>query len=86
MLQKVKQFLQTAMCCSIGVYIGRAVWLWFDYKAHPGLYAMNSAPWYTPLLFGAVITAGILLAEGLALFFVNRQAKKGPVHNQGGKA
>lgn len=76
MLQKAKRLLQTAMWCSVGVYIGRAIWLWLDYRAHPGLYAMASAPWYTPLLFGAAITAGILLIEGLALFFINARLKK----------
>lgn len=80
MLQKVKQFLQIAMGCSAGVYIGRALWLWFDYKAHPGLYAMTPAPRYTPLLFGAAITAGILLVEGIGLFFVNWRLKKQAHH------
>ena len=75
-MKRVKQFLQIAMGSTLGVYMGRALWLWQDYKARPGLYAMASAPWYTPLLFGALIAAGMLLLEGVGLFLVNRYLKK----------
>lgn len=76
MLQSIKRLLHIAMGSTIGVYMGRCLWLWRDYSTHPGLYAMNSAPWHTPLLPGAVITAGILLVEGLALFLVGRRIKR----------
>ena len=83
MLKHVKQFLQIAIGSTIGVYLGRSLWLWQDYKARPGLYAMNSAPWYLPLVIGALIAAGMLLIEGLALFFVNRRIKKKQQEKEG---
>lgn len=83
-MKRVKQFLQIAIGSTIGVYLGRALWLWQDYNARPGLYEMTSFPWYTPLLFGALIAAGMLLIEGLALFFVNRRLKKGKQGNDEG--
>ncbi len=85
MLQKVKQFLYIAMGSTIGAYMGRCLWLWQDHKARPGLYEMNPAPWYTPLLSGAAITAGILLLEGLALFLVVRKIKKHGTATKKGK-
>lgn len=76
MLKSLKRFLQIAMGSTAGVYLGRGLWLWQDYKARPGLYTMADSPWYWPLLAGAVITAGLLLLEGLGLFFVNRHIKE----------
>lgn len=76
MLKSLKRFLQIAMGSTAGVYLGRGFWLWQDHKARPGFYAMAGSPWYLPLLAGAVITAGLLLLEGLGLFFVNRHIKR----------
>ena len=49
----------------VGVFIGYSVYSVWDYKTHPGLYAMQSAPWYTTLLiyvgFAAVLLLGIIL-------------------------
>lgn len=29
------------------VFVGHSAYIIYDYKAHPGLYAMQSVPWYT---------------------------------------
>ncbi len=76
MWKNLKRFLQTAMGSTVGVYLGRRLWLWQDYKARPGLYAMAGSPWYLPLLAGALVAAGLLLVEGWGLFLVNRHIKK----------
>ena len=70
MWKNLKRFLQTAMGSTVGVYLGRSLWLWQDYKARPGLYAMAGSPWYLPLLAGALVAAGLLLVEGWGLFLV----------------
>ena len=28
------------------VFVGHSAYIIYDYKAHPGLYAMQSVPWY----------------------------------------
>lgn len=64
------------MGASIGVFVGSSLYKWRHYCTHPGLYAMSPAPWYLSIQIGAVITAGLLLVEGLALYLVSRQVKK----------
>lgn len=76
MLKSLKRFLQIAMGSTVGVYLGRGLWLWQDYKARPGLYAMADSPWYWPLLAGALVAAGLLLVEGWGLLLVNRHIKE----------
>ena len=47
----------------------------WDYHAHPGLYALQSAPWYTSIQIHAVFTAvmvGVLLA---GMWFLKRRMK-----------
>lgn len=83
MLKKIRQFIYVLMGTSVGVYLGSSLWKWLDYRAHPDLYAMNSAPWYISLEIGAVFLAGALLLEGLALLFVNRLLKKRDNRNKG---
>ena len=52
--------------CSIGVFLGSCVYRYWDFKAHPGFYAMQSAPWYVHLEVQGLCTAAlaaILLAS-----------------------
>ena len=49
--------------------------LW-DYKAHPGLYAMRSAPWYTSILLYGLVTAAVLAAAVIAKLIIRRKLKK----------
>ena len=54
---------------------GRDGYTCWDYHAHPGLYALQSAPWYTSIQIHAVFTAvvvGVLLA---GMWFLKRRMK-----------
>ena len=56
--------LRIVLWSSIGVFMGSSVFTWYDYKCHPGLYAMQSAPWYLGIQVNGiytVITVGIIL-------------------------
>lgn len=76
MLGKLKTWLRCIlMPCTVGVFIGSAVERWLDYRNHPGLYEMNSAPWYTQILANALLTAVILLLE-VALYLLLRHVAK----------
>ena len=47
--------------------MGHSAYIIYDYKAHPGLYAMQSAPWYTGIqmyaLFCAVVVGIAVIAK-----------------------
>ena len=70
MLQKVNRLLTILIYSLIGVYIGCCIYTYADYRARPGLYALYSAPWYTPILLcGAcvLVLLVILLAAKLVI-------------------
>ena len=58
--------------CSIGIFLGRCIYLYFDFKARPDLYAMQSAPWYVDLKFQGIVTA-VLAAVLLAVMWQIRK-------------
>lgn len=66
MLKKINSILNIIVGSSVGVFIGHAIYVFWDYKTHSDLYAMRSAPWYTSILaYGlfliVVLTAGIII-------------------------
>lgn len=66
MLQKLNTFLNSVIIAFAGVWVGRSLYTYFDYRARPGLYAITSQPWYASILrFGglalAVVAAAVLL-------------------------
>ena len=70
MLKKANRLLTILMYSLIGVFLGYSIYTYADYRARPGLYALYSAPWYTPLLlYGAcvLILLALLFAAKLLL-------------------
>ena len=68
--------LKLFLGCSIGVFLGRCIYLYFDFKARPDLYAMQSAPRYADLEIQGIVTAvpaAVLLA---AMWLVRKKINK----------
>ena len=62
--------------CVVGVFLGKSVYTYYDYTAHPGLYETWSAPWYTGILRDGVISA-VLIAVTLAVrWVIQRKMRK----------
>lgn len=59
----------------IGALIGNGIWKYWDYKAHPDLYAMNSAPWYTGLLLNGIVTAVVMIICLIIIVVINKRSK-----------
>lgn len=62
MLKKLDQILNIIIGSSVGVFIGHGIYVFWDYKTHPGLYAMQSAPWYTSIVVYGIATLIVLVA------------------------
>ena len=45
-MKKLYGILKAALGCFLGVFLGMTTYTCWDYRAHPGLYALQSAPWY----------------------------------------
>ena len=69
-MKKANRLLTILMYSLIGVFLGYSIYTYMDYRARPGLYALYSAPWYTPLLlYGAcvLVLLAVLLAAKLVI-------------------
>ena len=71
-MKRLYATLKLFLGCSIGVFLGRYIYLYFDFKARPDLYAMQSALWYVDLEIQGIITA-VLAAVLLAVIWLVRK-------------
>ncbi len=72
---KLSRVLNIIMGSAIGVFIGYGAYSVWDYKTHPELYVVQSAPWYTGILiYGIFAVAALLL--GLILKMIIRKSTK----------
>ena len=62
MLKKLNSILNIVIGICIGIFIGYGISVFWDYKTHPDLYLVRSAPWYTGILVHGVVTIAILIA------------------------
>ena len=46
-MKKLNHALNIIIGAFVGLFIGYAIYVVWDYNAHPQLYAAQSAPWYT---------------------------------------
>ena len=60
-MKKINDLLNVLMGSFIGVFVGRAAFVWWNFKTNPELYAMQSAPWHTSMLVEAALTLVLLL-------------------------
>jgi len=60
-LRKFNKVLNIVMGSFFGVFIGYSIYQYFDYKRNPGLYEMQSVPWYTGIKIYGLGTLVILL-------------------------
>jgi len=71
LLKKLNHILNMVIGSFIGVFIGHGIYVLWDYKTHPGLYALQSAPWYTSILIYGIFTF-ILLIVAIAIKLIIR--------------
>ena len=74
-MKKLYDTLKIALWCVVGVFAGTSIYRCWDYHQRPGLYALTSAPWYTGIQIGAVITLVIAALLLLAMWIVRRKMK-----------
>ncbi|HBA46256.1 MAG TPA: hypothetical protein DCZ91_00325 [Lachnospiraceae bacterium] len=72
MRKTINNILNIIMGSSVGVWIGHALYVCWDYKKHPGLYAAWSAPWYSSILVYGAVALVILAICFLIKLFVRR--------------
>ena len=76
MLKKANLILNTIIGAFIGVFIGNGIYVFWDFKTHPDLYAMRSAPWYTGILVSGIETAVVLAIAIIAKLVIRHKLKR----------
>jgi len=77
MMKKLYYALRILAGCSVGVFLGSSCYTVWHYNTYPGLYAMQSAPWYGSILIQGGLTAVTLLIAFLAMWLIKRKLKNG---------
>lgn len=75
MLKKVNSFLNIIIGAFIGVFIGHGIYVFWDYKTHPEIYAFYSAPWYTSILVYGVITVVVVFIATVIKLIIKKRLK-----------
>lgn len=75
-LLKLKRFMEITISSCIGVYLGKIIWIWIDYRNNQELYALYSSPWYTQIIINSVIAGSIILIELIVYLFIRYKIKK----------
>ena len=75
MLKKLNYILNILIGSFFGVFVGRGIYVFWDYKAHSDLYAMQSAPWYTSILVNGIFTIVILIVAIIIKLIIRRKLK-----------
>ena len=71
-MKRLYYILKVLLGCLVGVFAGSSLYRCWDYAQRPDFYAMQSAPWYLPILVTGVLTA----AAAVLLLIVMRMLKR----------
>lgn len=75
MPKKINRILNIVMGSIFGAFIGRAAYVYWEYKTYPNLYAMQSAPWYTSIVVTGLFTVSVLIIALVIKVLVNKRFK-----------
>ena len=75
-MKKARSFLKNFIFVELGALVGKFLAEYFHYKRYPGFYATMSTPWYTQIIFSAIITAIIVAITLVAYIILGHIIKK----------
>ena len=75
-MKMFNRILNTIIGAFIGVFIGHGIYVLWDFKTHPDLYAMQSAPWYTSILLYGIVTAIVLVIAIIIKLIIRQKLKQ----------
>ncbi len=75
-MKRLNQFLNILIGAFVGVFIGHGIYVYWDFKTHPDLYAAWSAPWYTSILVYGAFTLIVVVVAVIAKVIIKKYTKK----------
>lgn len=76
MKKRKKRLWNLFLGAAVGVFIGHSIGVWLDYKSNPGLYMVQSAPWYTSILLYGGMTFVLLMIAAICKLIEKRKSGK----------
>lgn len=76
MLKKINSFINILMGCFIGAFIGGSIFRYLDYKNHPELFVMQSAPWYTGIQISGIALIVVLIICVLIKIIIRKKMNR----------
>lgn len=74
-MKKLNTLLNTIIGAFIGAFIGYGIYVIWDFKTHPELYAMQSAPWYTGILVYGIATLVVVSVSLIIKIIIKKKNK-----------
>ncbi len=74
-MKKLNNLLNTAIGAFIGAFIGHTIYDFWNFKTHPELYAMQSAPWYTSVLVHGIVTLIVVITSLIIKMIIKKKSK-----------
>ena len=81
MWDKLNTFLNCVIGAFIGVFIAESISTYWDFKTHPQIYEVTSAPWYTSIILFGIITLAIILVALVMKFIIRKEIRKNEKKN-----
>lgn len=76
-MKRVRSILWTLLWAHLGFFAGYTAYGYWHYKANPGLYALQSAPWYTGvMMLGLYTLAAVAILAGILVVIGGRIKKR----------
>ena len=72
-MKRSNVLLNTFMIAIVGAFVGHGIYVVWNFKTHPEIYAAQSAPWYTSILFYGVFTLIVLLVCAVIKVIIKRK-------------
>ena len=72
-MKRLNQILDILIGCFIGAFLGSGVSRFLDFKSHPDLYAIQSAPWCVSIISQGIIITIIVIILILIIVIMNKK-------------
>ena len=75
-MKMLNRILNIIIGAFVGIFIGHGLYVFWDFKARPDLYAMQSAPWYTGILLYGIAAAAVLVIAIIIKLVIRQKLKQ----------
>lgn len=76
MLKTINSFINILIGGFIGAFIGGSIFRYLDYKNHPELFVMQSAPWYTGIQISGIALIVVLIICVLIKIIIRKKMNR----------